>query len=139
MCVISRLIWAAAYSYAWPVSHGKGECNVIQCNTLSTPSTRKSLPTDEKELVSTVPRTVNRKCSMRLSSNTRERSITWCISMCQSSETAKDLSQEIFIKAYRAPASISNDSPHSIVGSIGLPPICVSTSFANRSEGRLCR
>ena len=74
---------------------------MIQCNTLSTPSTRKSLPTDEKELVERF-QNGEQEVFNELVIKYQGKIYNLVYKYVPNSETAKDLSQEIFIKAYRA-------------------------------------
>lgn len=74
---------------------------MIQCNTLSTPSTRKSLPTDEKELVERF-QNGEQEVFNELVIKYQGKIYNLVYKYVPNSETAKDLSQEIFIKAFRA-------------------------------------
>ncbi len=74
---------------------------MIQCKTLSTPSTRKSLPTDEKELVERF-QNGEQEVFNELVIKYQGKIYNLVYKYVPNSETAKDLSQEIFIKAFRA-------------------------------------
>ena len=91
----------AAYLYALPASHDKGERNVIQRNTSSTTSTPTPLPTDEKELVERF-QNGEQEVFNELVIKYQGRIYNLVYKYVPNAETAKDLSQEIFIKAYRA-------------------------------------
>ena len=74
---------------------------MIQCNTLSTPSTPTPLPTDEKELVERF-QNGEQEAFNELVTKYQGRIYNLVYKYVSNSETAKDLSQEIFIKAFRA-------------------------------------
>ena len=82
-----------------PVSYCKGERDVIQCNTLSTPST--PLSTDEKELVERF-QNGEQEVFNELVIKYQGKIYNLVYKYVPNSETAKDLSQEVFIKAFRA-------------------------------------
>lgn len=95
------MVSAAAYLYALPASHDKGERNVIQRNTSSTTSTPMPLPTDEKELVERF-QNGEQEVFNELVIKYQGRIYNLVYKYVPNAETAKDLSQEIFIKAFRA-------------------------------------
>ena len=74
---------------------------MIQCNILSTPSTPTSLPTDEKELVERF-QNGEQEVFNELVIKYQGKIYNLVYKYVSNSETAKDLSQEIFIKAFRA-------------------------------------
>ena len=74
---------------------------MIQCNTLSTPSTPTSLSTDEKELVERF-QNGEQEVFNELVIKYQGKIYNLVYKYVSNSETAKDLSQEIFIKAFRA-------------------------------------
>ena len=74
---------------------------MIQCNILSTPSTPTPLPTDEKELVERF-QNGEQEAFNELVTKYQGRIYNLVYKYVSNSETAKDLSQEIFIKAFRA-------------------------------------
>ena len=74
---------------------------MIQHNTSSTPSTLTSVPTDEKELVERF-QNGEQEAFNELVNRYHGKIYNLVYKYVPNSETAKDLSQEIFIKAYRA-------------------------------------
>lgn len=74
---------------------------MIQRNTLSTSSTFTPLPTDEKELVERF-QNGEQEAFNELVNRYHGKIYNLVYKYVPNSETAKDLSQEIFIKAYRA-------------------------------------
>ena len=74
---------------------------MIQGNTLSTSSTFTPLPTDEKELVERF-QNGEQEAFNELVNRYHGKIYNLVYKYVPNSETAKDLSQEIFIKAYRA-------------------------------------
>ena len=74
---------------------------MIQYNTLSTSSTPTPLPTDEKELVERF-QNGEQEVFNELVNRYHGKIYNLVYKYVSNSETAKDLSQEIFIKAYRA-------------------------------------
>ena len=74
---------------------------MIQRNTSSIPSTHTSLPTDEKELVERF-QNGEQEAFNELVNRYQAKIHSLVYKYVPNSETAKDLSQEIFIKAYRA-------------------------------------
>ncbi|MCE2393164.1 sigma-70 family RNA polymerase sigma factor [Candidatus Poribacteria bacterium] len=74
---------------------------MIQRNTSSIPSTHTSLPTDEKELVERF-QDGEHEVFNELVNRYHGKIYNLVYKYVHNSETAKDLSQEIFIKAYRA-------------------------------------
>ena len=91
----------AAPLYTPPVSHDKGERDVIQRNISSTLSKHTPLPTDEKELVERF-QNGEQEAFNELVNRYHGKVYNLVYKYVPNSETAKDLSQEIFIKAYRA-------------------------------------
>ena len=74
---------------------------MIQCNTLSTPSIPTPSPKDEKELVERF-QNGEQEAFNELVIRYQGKIYNLVYKYVPNSETAKDLSQEIFIKAYRA-------------------------------------
>ena len=74
---------------------------MIQYNTLSTSSTHTSLPTDERELVERF-QNGEQEVFNELVIRYQGKIYNLVYKYVSNSETAKDLSQEIFIKAFRA-------------------------------------
>ena len=74
---------------------------MIQYNTLSTSSTHTSLPTDERELVERF-QNGEQEAFNELVIRYQGKIYNLVYKYVSNSETAKDLSQEIFIKAFRA-------------------------------------
>ena len=74
---------------------------MIECNTLSGPSTPPPLPTDEKELVKRF-QNGDKEVFNELVIRYQGKIYNLVYKYVSNAETARDLSQEIFIKAFRA-------------------------------------